>query len=60
MATITTALIQELREKTSAGMMDCKNALVENNGDISAAADWLVVTAVTAIYGNCNAHRAWA
>ncbi len=41
MAQITASLIQELREKTSAGMMDCKNALTENNGDIEAAADWL-------------------
>ena len=41
MAEITTKLIQELREKTSAGMMDCKKALVENDGDIQAAADWL-------------------
>ncbi|MDR1207053.1 MAG: translation elongation factor Ts [Rickettsiales bacterium] len=41
MANITAALIQELREKTSAGMMDCKAALSENNGDIDAAADWL-------------------
>ena len=41
MAQITASLIQELREKTSAGMMDCKAALTENNGDIQAAADWL-------------------
>lgn len=41
MAEVTAKLIQELREKTSAGMMDCKKALIENNGDISAAADWL-------------------
>ena len=41
MAEITAKLIQELREKTSAGMMDCKKALMENNGDIQAAADWL-------------------
>ena len=41
MAEITAKLIQELREKTSAGMMDCKKALVENDGDIQAAADWL-------------------
>ncbi|MCL2758058.1 MAG: translation elongation factor Ts [Alphaproteobacteria bacterium] len=41
MANITAALIQELREKTAAGMMDCKAALTENNGDIEAAADWL-------------------
>ena len=41
MAEVTAKLIQELREKTSAGMMDCKKALVETNGDIDAAADWL-------------------
>lgn len=41
MAEVTAKLIQELREKTSAGMMDCKKALVETNGDIEAAADWL-------------------
>ena len=41
MAEITAKMVQELREKTSAGMMDCKKALVESNGDIEAAADWL-------------------
>jgi len=41
MATITAALVKELREKTSAGMMDCKKALTETGGDIEAAADWL-------------------
>lgn len=41
MAEITAKMIQELREKTSAGMMDCKKALTETNGDIEAAADWL-------------------
>ncbi len=41
MAEITAKLIQELREKTAAGMMDCKKALIETNGDIEAAADWL-------------------
>jgi len=41
MAQITTALIKELRDKTSAGMMDCKKALTESDGDIEAAADWL-------------------
>jgi len=41
MAEVTAKLIQELRAKTSAGMMDCKKALTENNGDIEAAADWL-------------------
>ena len=41
MAEVTAKMVQELREKTSAGMMDCKKALVESNGDIEAAADWL-------------------
>jgi elongation factor Ts len=41
MAEITAALVKELREKTGAGMMDCKKALIENNGDIEAAIDWL-------------------
>jgi elongation factor Ts len=41
MATITAALIKELRETTGAGMMDCKGALVENDGDMQAAIDWL-------------------
>ena len=41
MANITAALVKELREKTGAGMMDCKNALSETDGDIEAAVDWL-------------------
>jgi elongation factor Ts len=41
MATITAALVKDLREKTGAGMMDCKNALNETNGDIESAVDWL-------------------
>jgi len=41
MAEITSALIKELREKTSAGMLDCKKALEENGGDMAAASDWL-------------------
>lgn len=41
MAQITTALIKELRDKTSAGMMDCKKALTESGGDLEGAADWL-------------------
>ena len=41
MATITAALVKELREKTGAGMMDCKHALSETDGDIEAAIDWL-------------------
>ncbi|MBF0304229.1 MAG: elongation factor Ts [Alphaproteobacteria bacterium] len=41
MADITAALVKDLREKTGAGMMDCKKALNETNGDIEAAVDWL-------------------
>ncbi len=41
MATITAALVKELREKTGAGMMDCKTALTTTDGDVEAAIDWL-------------------
>jgi elongation factor Ts len=41
MAEITAALVKELREKTGVGMMDCKKALSENNGDLEASIDWL-------------------
>ena len=41
MATISAAMVKDLREKTGAGMMDCKNALTESGGDLEAAIDWL-------------------
>lgn len=41
MAEITATLVKELRERTGAGMMECKKALTENDGNIEAAADWL-------------------
>ncbi|MFT3726705.1 MAG: translation elongation factor Ts [Terricaulis sp.] len=41
MAEITAAMVKDLREKTGVGMMDCKKALVENDGNIDAAIDWL-------------------
>lgn len=41
MAEITATLVKELRERTGAGMMECKKALTENNGDIDVAAEWL-------------------
>jgi elongation factor Ts len=41
MAEITAAMVRDLREKTGAGMMDVKKALVESNGDAEAAIDWL-------------------
>lgn len=41
MAAITAGLVKELRDQTGAGMMDCKTALAESNGDMEAAVDWL-------------------
>src|ERR1041384_6708715 len=41
MANITAGMVKDLREKTGAGMMDCKAALAETNGDMEAAVDWL-------------------
>ena len=41
MAEITAALVKELRDKSGAGMMDCKKALAETSGDFEAAVDWL-------------------
>ena len=41
MATITTGLVKELRDRTGAGMMDCKKALIEASGDLEAAVGWL-------------------
>lgn len=41
MATISAAMVKDLREKTGAGMMDCKAALTETSGDLEAAVDWL-------------------
>jgi elongation factor Ts len=41
MANVTAAMVKDLREKTGAGMMDCKTALAESNADIEAAIDWL-------------------
>jgi elongation factor Ts len=41
MAEISAAMVRDLREKTGAGMMDCKKALVEAQGDMDAAIDWL-------------------
>ena len=41
MAEITASQVKELRERTGAGMMECKKALTENDGNIESAADWL-------------------
>jgi elongation factor Ts len=47
MAEITAQLVKELREKTGAGMMDCKKALTENGGDITKATEWLRQKGIT-------------
>src|SRR6185503_4073642 len=41
MTAITSQMVKELRDKTGAGMMDCKAALTETTGDVEAAVDWL-------------------
>lgn len=41
MSNITAGMVKDLRDKTGAGMMDCKAALAESNGDMEAASDWL-------------------
>src|SRR5690242_14779643 len=38
---ITAAMVKELRERSGAGMMECKKALTQNNGDIDTAIEWL-------------------
>jgi len=41
MAAVTSAMVKELRERTNAGMMDCKKALMNSDGDMEKAIDWL-------------------
>src|SRR4051794_39201988 len=41
MAAVTASMVKDLRDKTGAGMMDCKSALTETGGDMEAAVDWL-------------------
>ena len=47
MANVPPGLVKELRDKTGAGMMDCKTALTETNGDMEAAMDWLRKKGIT-------------
>jgi elongation factor Ts len=49
MAEVTAALVKELREKTGAGMMDCKKALGQTDGDLEAAVDWLRKSGLAAV-----------
>src|SRR5262245_29628606 len=41
MAEVTATMVKDLRDKTGAGMMDCKKGLAETNGDMEASIDWL-------------------
>jgi elongation factor Ts len=47
MADISAKQVKELRDKTGAGMMDCKKALIENNGDMDKASEWLRQKGIT-------------
>lgn len=47
MAEISAKAVQELRQKTGAGMMDCKKALIENDGDMTKAIEWLRKKGIT-------------
>ncbi len=47
MADVTAAMVKELREKTGAGMMDCKKALAETGGDFAKAEEWLRKQGIT-------------
>lgn len=47
MTQITATLVKELRDRSGAGMMDCKSALAENNGDIDQSIDWLRTKGIT-------------
>ena len=47
MADVSASMVKELREKTGAGMMDCKKALAENGGDFAKAEDWLRKKGIT-------------
>jgi elongation factor Ts len=47
MAEISAKLVKELRDKTGAGMMDCKKALAENDGDVTKATEWLRQKGIT-------------
>lgn len=57
MAEITAGMVRDLRERTGAGMMDCKKALVENGGDMEAAIDWLRKKGLSAAARNPAALR---
>ncbi len=54
MAQITASLVKELREKTGAGMMDCKKALTEVGGEIETAVDWLRKSGLAAAEKKAN------
>ena len=47
--TLSASMVKELREKSGAGMMDCKKALVETNGNMEDAIDWLRKQGLSAV-----------
>ena len=63
MANITAAMVKELRETSGAGMLDCKKALVESDGNLEAAIDWLRqkerMSDLTVIVGVANGVPLW-
>ncbi len=54
MASITASEVKALRERTGAGMMDCKRALIESDGDMDAAVDWLRTNGLAAAARKAN------
>ena len=50
--TLSASMVKELREKSGAGMMDCKKALVETNGNMEDAIDWLRKQGLSALQKN--------
>ena len=56
MSKLSASLVKELREKTGSGMMDCKKALAETDGDINSAIDWLRAKGLSAAAKKSNRH----
>ena len=54
MAEITAALVKQLRERSGAGMMDCKKALGETGGDMESAVDWLMLSKRVQVRRTCS------
>ena len=57
MAAVTAKLVKELREKTAAGMMDCKKALDATEGDLDKASEWLRTKGLAQAVLRCERHQ---